>query len=393
MIALAAFAALSSCKKDTVQPEPAKQELANTATKTVKIKLNINGSKTYAESAPASTKTPALNDVTLYMVATTVNPDAIVKIVAGVPADLTGAGQTITNVPGSVDKIYAVANSAVTLQKIKANPATLTELATELVDVNVQKDPLTAVNLLGNGAVTANATTPGQMDAMVDLYPATARIEIGKIAGKTDITKFDLEGIFVTNTFLHKSVVNEVFPTTNAVAKTAKEATANGVVNYDPSNTAVFASKAAFGFDQLADDITGATGKLEYTPATAGQVWGYQVLAGSKDVAQAWTPATMPTVTNGVNAASGVPVIVVKLNNVETTQGTTPTGTEYLNIAKFIDDKNQPITHFEEGMVYSIEKIEFDESNLASKPATPSATLIAKVTVHPWTEAKTTIQF
>lgn len=365
-LAMAAAIALSSCSKkenSAENTEIARKEAMAAAPTNIKVKLNILGAtQTYAEDATAISQVPELKDLKLYFVASKVAGEPIVKIEKGDINQIT-TGQTFQNIPGSADMIYIIANNSVaaidssaltTQAQVKADLDKIT------FDVSHQGNFISAVNLVGNGAITVVTGAPST--ATIDIQPAAARIEIDQISAKTgtphELSSFDLSGIFINKTFTKFGSLTNVVGTADVDHTTPTDFDANGVFT---------TTHSAF-----CDILTGK-GKAAYVPTkSSATTWAYYV-------APAATPSVILKIDNAIEKAAA--------NN-----GVTYGANQYITITKFQDAQGKAITTFDPAKVYHIDNIAFDGNNLAPLPNTPSVVdVIATVTIKPWTEAKTTV--
>jgi hypothetical protein len=250
------------------------------------------------------------------------------------------------------------------------------------VDTQMSSDgtkPVQNVTLYGDtsqngGSFIASTTTQGLYEAVINLEAISSRLEIGKVtaaASSTNISRvksFTLGGIYINNTYTEMAVDYSspagLIPTTLSPDRYTGS-------SYAGLNAASLLDEAA-SFVKATDNIT-------YSP-NGGEVWGYNVLAPQQSVSDA-------------------PHIIVKLSDVVVinADGSEDTasysGERWLTIRNLYGPGGAKITKLDNGYVYRIKELVFNESNLTDIPE--KGTIDVKVTVTPiaWVSVDVTYDF
>lgn len=331
--------------------------------------LKIGKPSTYAEGAAQGAATATFTSGDLYFTNTagvivahyTISAAATSATNIDIAALTSAAGETITDLPGSITNVHVVGNTAAlptsgTISAVKAQ-ALLVENQANIANVN----------LFGEGAATLKtAGTPGVSndlyEAKVDLAPTVARIELSDItATGTAITGFEVEGIFIDNYYSQAGVDGTVVAA-NLVNNSSTPETdwVDNSVLYPNTLTPSI-------YDWYAPALPSAANKV--APATAGQVWGYNVFA------------------QAIGTGSAVPRIIIRLNNVTTTaaSGITFTGPQFITV-KGLLDSGVALTTIEAGKVYNLAAggLEFDHTNITPQPNVSAIDVEVTVTVADW---------
>ncbi len=204
--------------------------------------------------------------------------------------------------------------------------------------------------------------------------PHTCGVTVGIISSRIEIGKFTQTGSVITGYKIEGIFLNYYYPSMNVDGtKSAAAMVTNGsdpagyvdnsltYTSYATANKYITYDYAAAGLGNL--DV--ATSKI-YTPATAGKVWAYNILAPQKISTSDW---------------AAVPHIVVKVT------GITPAGTftepQFLTVKGF-SQSNVPLTKIEPGKIYKIASINFDDTNLTPEPEQTTFNVAVTITMPQW---------
>lgn len=267
-------------------------------------------------------------------------------------ATLTNAGETITNLPGDVTAVYVVGNTsglptAGNISAVKSQALQVTSQGT-----------ITNVNLYGE-VTTLTSTGTNTYSCIVNLAPTVARIELTDIKAGGVITGFKVAGIFVDNYYSQAAVNGTV------VVGNLKD---NGAVAtaFNDNSTQYPTSLKTFVYDWYASGLAASGSPLVAKPATAGDVWGYNLFATA--------------------AGSTVPRIIIRLTDITATSasGITYTDDQFITIKGL--KNGSTLTTIEAGKVYNIGAglFAFDETNLTPTPNLSTIDVEVKVTLATW---------
>lgn len=263
------FAGCSESNNDGEQP------VVNANTHSVNVKIDVKGG-TRAVGTTAIGVTPTLTDLTLFFVDNTLG--VVNDVQAGIPATILAApGQTFSNLPGGTNCVYIVGNlTNVASALISGIAAGDPEAALKAALINVQGQQGAGtpsyehVNLYG---YTAYAVAPNATSVSITsvICPAISRLEIAKVeadqtAPASDrISSFDLDGIFINNTYREIGIDNVTYGP--AIAYT----------NTDPIWGAPATYPAAY-----CDQPASMTGMNQYIPGGVNARWAYYVAPAAK---------------------------------------------------------------------------------------------------------------
>lgn len=389
IIALAATTLFAACSKDGGGGNPALPE----GTHSLTVKASVPGmGESRADTGTAVGKTPAIDAMTLVFV-----KDGIVdKLHTATVATITTTGETVSGIStGTVsNSIYVFGgNTDVPVNPAVAAlvPATSTEAQVKaiLYDMANQATGEDATKVSTRGYSTYTVVSGGTAAANLEVVPAVSRIEIKTVEAKTtptdpadQVQSFDLEGIYINNTFKKIGADYTVYPTA-----------AGDIVNYDSENV-IWAS----GYDaRYHDAFTTNTGAATYS---AADFWSYYTAPAQQQSGASYVGTKIPEGGVAVQYLA-VPHIVCKLNNVmvgASAPGTLQanpntagqwkgTNTLFVRVTKYKTTGGVDINYFEPGKVYQIEKISFDATNLHSNPVPKPEdkhNVIATVVVKNW---------
>jgi len=347
--AVAALFMFTSCNKDVNTNEPTTGE-----TQSVYVKISSGVNSKAVGNAVGATRPAKFNNGFLVF---TGNSGMISKVV-GIPAQVTvaelEAGHSITGVPDYSNEVYVFANvpSGLSIPSTGNISAVRALVAT----VNSQVDlttPVDNIALYGTSSITSGA-------ASITVAPIAARIEIPafNLAPGSAITSYRVEGIFI----------NRYYPNSTLDGKISGANVNNGdlAAGYI-GNAAPYVA----GFP-LFDYNTSGIGQLTsttYAPATAGNVWYYNVMAPSD--------------------ATVAPTIIVRLTNIVAT-GITLADPQFLTIK--LNDGTSTITKLEAGKAYNfgLTNLAFDETNLTPNPEVNTMDITCNISIIDWSTVTVT---
>lgn len=389
----------TGCSKDSEKEE------SNDKAK-VTLRVVMPGASTYAVESPTDNqKTPGFNDATIYFT----DGNTIGKIVryASTSGLTSTAGETIDNIPVAATKIYIIANEGETLGtggqagKLTNEAGTAVTIAAGdnfsklqelMVRISAQVNPLNQLHLVGKSTFTP--VPGGTASASIDLKPAVARMEIAKVEADGTVeaakrvTKFDLQGIYINNTFGMISIIdNAKYPAVaNAIAYDYKSSAWSTAGTYP----------AAFCNEYInLKDVT------SYTAGGTNIIWGYYVVPAQKKEGSAYVGNSMDVNVGGVATSrqfGACPLVVLKVNNVMVDSKEKNPGKNdksyYVTVSKYYDESKALINYFEGGYVYDIANISFNNDHLSDEPnIAATATLSVNVKVNNWVRKSVTPGF
>lgn len=285
------------------------------------------------------------------------------------------AGTSITSIPGSVTKVAIIGNLPGGTYPTTGNlsqfyGATYVAVASlyDATGKGVAKVPL-----YGEKGLTPEAGE-NQYSCEIDIEPIAARIEIGAVSGNysvgavtSNVKSFTLEGIYINRYY-----------TTMGFNCVNKSSVTNHLSDASKYNGAV-AGSAYTALDEILSDYTALVAQSsapvnKYGPIASADenddVWGYNLLA--------------PT-------GGDTPSIVVRLNDVVTTDGSTDDATTYAG-TKFLTVRNMylssapttPISTLVKRNVYRIKALKFAEIHLTDNPESNLIDIELEATVMSW---------
>lgn len=340
---------------------------ANNTPKSLFIKISNDAPATYAEGAVQGAAAVTFSSGTLYFTDAagvivdyyTISSAATSTTNIDIAA-LTGAGETIQDLPGETKDVYVVGNT--TGLPVSGN---ISAVKSKLLQVYSQAT-ITNVNLYGMGTIPATPTTPAVPGVSNDLYsvsltlaPTVARFELTDITATGEITGFEVAGIFVDSYYSQAAIDGTVDVANLKINGTNAPAFDNETAEYD------VALKGAI-YDWYTIPLAAVSNVA--TPAT-GSVWGYNVFA-----------AAGPT-------GSTVPRIIIRLKNITATpaSGITFPDDQFLTIRGF-KNAGTALEVIKAGEVYNIGAgvFTFDETNLTSVPNISLIDVAVNVTMASW---------
>ncbi len=263
-------------------------------------------------------------------------------------------GTKITAVPNVSTKVYFIGNKPSAM----AAPAVGDIVANYTATVVSQHSAGTVANvsLFGGKAIThVSGAAADEYEAAFDVKPIAARYEIKEITGAhsgSGTFEYRLEGIFIDKYYDDMKL-----------AGTAGTLKSNGNVPalYVPnaSGSSYVTANAGAVYDYNAAGIT-------LTTKPSSGVWNYNLLAP---------------------ASAGMPAIIIKVSNVKV-NGTVWNGGNpyYLTINSFFTTKggSTPLTALEQGHIYVLDNIAFNENDLGDTPYTTTKKVQVRVNMLPW---------
>lgn len=262
------------------------------------------------------------------------------------------SGVSLKNLPGAISNVHVVGNvpSTVTLSKT----GNISVVKNTVLAVAGQSD-INKVNLYGTSALVDKGTTSSEKNneytATIKLAPTVARIELAEIKGKDDIKSFKVAGVFADNFYKEASMEGK---TAAALIDNGADAEIFKIPStvYDG-----FANHTIYDWYETPFGDTGLVGK----PGSG--IWSYNVFAETTGTA--------------------VPRIVIRLENVVTTQG--DQGTQFITI-KGMKKDGVSLATIEAGKVYSIAagELSFNEKDISEKPNQNLIDVEVKVTLATW---------
>lgn len=261
---------------------------------------------------------------------------------------LEDAGDVINAVPPTTQKVFMIGNYAAGGITLPAkdeifNPSKFMVGVASQYKADGSVDNVT---LFGGDNLTAVVGEEFDLTANFDIKPIVSRIEIGQITYDNGtepdlIEEFTVDGIFINNYYNQMGIGGA------GVANDLKD---NGQTN--EFYVADGGGSYTTALNGIVFDSPIGSGAISYTPTGAGNnVWAYNILT--------------PT-------AGGSPEIIVCISGIKLADGVEAggayTGTRYLNLLKFFTDASNttPLT-FEQGNVYRIPNLTFDEHDLTIK--------------------------
>lgn len=359
------------------------------------LKVVVPGASTYAVGESNVDKQPKFNDAKIYFT----DGAKIRKIVSFAKVDkLTSTGENIDGIPVTATQVYVIANEGVVSanegdKNGQAGPLTdesnttviiaegddFSKLQKLMIKINAQVNPVNQLHLLGKSTFTP--VISGTASILISLRPAISCIEIEKIEADQSvvaakrITQFDLQGIYINNTYTMISVDNAIYPDNASIAYDYQSTVWNTSGTYP----------AAF-----CNESSSFQNKVSYTAGGTNR-WGYYVVPAQKKSGDAYVGNTMNVKVNGVPTSKvfgACPLIVLKVNNVKVNDADKDAGNQgksyYVTVSKYYE-KDALINYFEGGYVYDISSISFNDDHLSDEPNVPTIVpLSVKVEVKTW---------
>lgn len=274
----------------------------------------------------------------------------------------------LTEVPGSADRIYIIANEK------EKNPIAIGSWAavenTDIYLVNQVKESFTTFSneestMTGYSKITSNTE--------VTLKPVTCRLEVQNfIAQKApasflgkDIEKFDVKGIYINSFYAQGKLGNIADNNREQVDMKEKGFNATAYADYK------------YLFDEPTYAPTENPTATSTTYTTGNGIWKVSPVQSTNE--------NQPKKWWGYSVLKGyVPHLIIKLD--VTYDGDSAPVERYLTIHQYkIAAGSTPLDTFERGNAYRIENLMFDATNLTEEPYEETKTVSATVSVSPWT--------
>ena len=395
---------LSSCQHDDFPGSPPTENERTVALRIVDTPQQSDTRNT----APLPPGTPlVLNEGNLYLVnadgiivrhftiapadggVTTLTPE---NLAAGtIHRNLLNDGVMLLAVPGNVTEVVIVGN---TPNDNHTGHVDGEFIGGRLIDVITQRNAQ-SVNLFGRRALPAMPAPDGSYPVSVHLAPTVARFEVPSIIGIGMIAGFTVEGVFI-NHYHQNAAIGGTIPGINSAPNLVHHTDAAAFAYNAPgtsyttaSNNALFYWNATAnngnGFHTDADGVTVRPSNLQtnvFHPNGSGggsyrmrdHVWGFQLFARN------YGETTLPE--------TEAPSVVIRLNNITLTDGSTINGTRFVTVGGFYRRENnalEPVTHIRASDVYHvIHGIAFDESDLSTMPNENEINVEVSVTLAVW---------
>lgn len=331
------------------------------------VTVKIVRPATYAEEVTAVGVTPDIYDADVFFI----GGGTVLERGSMNNAEVV-SGKTFTDIPGAATEIIIVGNaghlSSPSLPS--AGPSaidTKAKLNKVMLEHSVQADAKTDVNLLGSGAITGT----GDVTVSVAVRPAISRIEIGEVgvmtAGATiPLADFKLTGIYINNTYTEVSLDYNIIPTALA-----------NILSYGATATEFIDGTYPIAFkDEWA--VASVTAAPSFTPAVAGNKWGYFVMP----------PVENKGTTIDGDTKTSIPHIIIKVEDATLASDGSSLGlpVAYLTITKMLDinNGNAELDKLEAGKVYKIAAVAIDGKDLTPNPETGARDVEVLVSVQAW---------
>ncbi len=289
------------------------------------------------------------------------------------------AGAWITGVPSSSTKVFFIGNPPGDISPAIALGAKVSDL---MINVKSQYDTggnVGNVTLWGGDDLTTARTpatgpsggslTANDYEATFDVVPISARLEIGEIVAKHSgggTLTFTLEGVFIDRYYDRMKVYGPVSASAYGPLADAGDLKSNGSV---PTM-------------YLRDGNDGGTPPAASSYTTAMQYAVYDYNSGGMTA----NPAPQMFAYNVLADDASVPSIIIRVKDVNV-NGTPWAGSHFLTITKLYSDPsgaNTLITALEQGRVYTIPSLEFDENDLKPTPYAGDKNAYVTVTLLNW---------
>lgn len=263
------------------------------------------------------------------------------------------AGTILQDIPGNTTSVYVVGNTAIT-----PAPTTVPGLESQVLQLASQSN-VNSVNLYGFNSLTAPAGGNTYYTCDVTLKPTVARIELTDISAGGSITGFNVDGIFIDN-YYSKGNVGGTLNVADLVSN------GNAAAGFTGSSPVYPASLSGIVYDWNATPLAATANVVK--PATAGNVWGYNLFASA------------------AGATGDVPRIIIRLSGVTASNGITYADPQFVTIRGLLDT-GIALTSIDAGSVYNIGAgaFTFTGENLAPEPNLLPIDVQVTITLVDWT--------
>jgi hypothetical protein len=289
------------------------------------------------------------------------NPDEV-----GVAQLTNGSAVAIENVPGPTTIVHVFSNlpSGWSTWNPSAGEhiSTYSEAALDVEEVyNSVNGDASKVVLYGIGHL-APSGTPDEFEAPVDLFPVAGRLEIAKITASSEITSFDVTGVFVNN--YYPTLATDGTKDNYSISRHGSAPTSYTSGGY---------YAAAFSGILFDEETYSSNGSLEAKSASSN-LWAYNLLA----------PALLGT-------EDYFPHVVIKIDNIvvqdPSTNAAYEDGEWFLTIANVYlstDISTKTPLDFEKSNIYHIPNVAFTLSDLGDVPELTTKAVTVEVDVKKW---------
>lgn len=287
---------------------------------------------------------------------------------------------TISNVPGNAKRIYIIANEPTTKintqswDDVKGSTVKLEEMITKRDGdtFSGQSAVLTGYKKnINENSVTTDGVTTVSVD--VKLIPVSSRFEIDGFVcnnAPTDYTGSEVSSFVVTGVYM-----NNFYPTGSLDP------------DLDNDNRSQISAENKEEFTATSNEYKNYTFMLDENKGDNG----YQGLAGYQGVAETgaiWKYTRSDNQILGYPLLQGdIPHIVIRMNVIF--EGDSDSHERFLTIQKFkVDPASSGITwdgQINRGYAYKITNLAFDPSNLEEIPYEGKKSVVATISVSPWT--------
>ncbi|MBB4045295.1 hypothetical protein [Bacteroides reticulotermitis] len=289
------------------------------------------------------------------------------------------------NIPNFVNKVILLGypDASSTSPTVSSSKLMESDLLQTMIEASSQDGTNPRkVNTFGTQVVDFSAYQEGdKVNVTIEMRPVISRLEIVKIdpadppAGliiKKPITQFDLDAIYINNTYTSLGLNRITKPGTSATL-----AYGGGDLTGSTSPWGNPTSNYMPGFY----DVINGIGESSYAP-TIG-VWGYYIvpLSDKNGMGQSVAGTTINGEQQGV-----VPHVILKLSNIKVEgSGEILTGPLFLTVRRY-QDTNGPVMHFEGGKAYVIQNLAFGLEHLSVLPETNFAEYVVQLSTIDWTD-------
>ncbi len=357
LLALAAMAVvgLGSCSNDGNDP----QKPAGDARLTVKLS-GVNVVRSRAAQDPATEGALTLIGDQSYIFVADVDGH-IVQAVEIDPATAVdpAPGQELTEPVAVGSTVYIVANIPSGDVASVLGKSTLAEVKNFVSAISTQQGGYESPSMANVEGTEEEVTGTGNVTLTVEIEPLVARLELAGLqavedAAGNEITAFDVTGVFVDDYFPSFTYTGAASGTILSLveAMAVEDAVPNDVL-------------ANWG---MKDIVASCSADANMVAALEDQVWAYNVVA------------------------SGLPRLIVRLDNIVYTSASGTTGISLSGPRFLTVDGYTGVTEFERGEVYRVGAVDesgdsnfqFNFSHLGATPNEESVSLTVVVEVQPW---------
>jgi hypothetical protein len=266
------------------------------------------------------------------------------------------SGVLITGVPSLSSKVAFIGNPSAELKAAAKTPGTNLAALEASVASQASGGGVDKVILYNEGEL-APTSNPSEFTASLQVKPVVNRFEIGKIEGTHSAggsLTYQVRGIFIDGYHNKMGVNGTAVTTTGNITKNGDQA-------------AAYVGNTTGGYTAALSGVVYDWASSGNLPApAANKSWAYNLLAP---------------------AGAAMPAIVIKLDNVSVNSVAMP-GEYFLTIEKFY--RNSPssgrtqILNLEQGKIFAIPTISFNENDIAVKPYQESKSATVTIELLKW---------